>query len=164
MRCRTGALACALAVSLLVGGCRGDGPLPAIDEETSNRLSDVARDLANVAAGDPQARQDLAEDLAVFTNDNPEARTTVQELAGQIADLVAGRAVTGEQARLLAEDLWKAAAATELSSRQVEVLRTDVQTHLTAIGVAEDRAAEVAAQVGTLQEQVTRPRRWYEFF
>ena len=51
---------------VLIGGCRGDGPMPTIDEETSNRLGDIARDLRSVANGEADARKDLSDDLRVF--------------------------------------------------------------------------------------------------
>ena len=40
-----------------------------------------------------------------------------------------------------------------------------MQAHLVSLGVGEDSAQQVAAQVGEVQSSVTlRPRRWYELF
>ena len=55
--------------------------------------------------------------------------------------------------------------AKDLSERQIETLQNDVQAHLVSLGVGEESAQQVAAQVGEVQSSVTlRPRRWYELF
>jgi hypothetical protein len=52
-----------------------------------------------------------------------------------------------------------------LSERQIETLQNDVQALLMSVGIAEENAQQVAAQVGDVQVAVTdRPRRWYELF
>jgi hypothetical protein len=40
-----------------------------------------------------------------------------------------------------------------------------MQAHLVSLGVGEDSARQVTAQIGEVQSSVTlRPRRWYELF
>jgi hypothetical protein len=61
--------------------------------------------------------------------------------------------------------LWTTVAARQLSDKQVQSLQKDMQTTLTAVGVAEDRTQRVVAQVGDVQKTVSdRKRRWYEWF
>jgi len=154
-----------VTVAIVVfGACRRDGPMPMLDEETDNRVGDVGRDLTAVARGEAQARQDLADDLIVFVGNGVDARQSVDNLAQLLADTLSGKMLSDEQARVLAEDLWKSAAATELSGRQIEALIADVQAHLVEIGVSNDGAQAVASQVGVVQQAVNRPRRWYELF
>jgi hypothetical protein len=138
--------------------------MPTIDEETSNRLGDVARDLRSVANGETDARKDLADDLRVFAIEEADALTAVDDLARQVADALAGKPLTDEQARVIAEDLFTSTAARELSPRQVEALRTETAAGLVAAGVPEETARNVAAQVDIVQQAVARPRRWYEVF
>jgi hypothetical protein len=70
-----------------------------------------------------------------------------------------------QSAQRLAHSLWVSIAARELSERQVETLKSDMQLMLTSLGVAESNAQLVAAQVGDVQGAVgDRARRWYELF
>jgi hypothetical protein len=58
-----------------------------------------------------------------------------------------------------------AAAAREMSERQVESLQNDMQALLISIGATESSAQAVAAQIAEVQKAVTsRQRRWYEVF
>ena len=54
----------------------------------------------------------------------------------------------------LAHNLWLSVAAREMSERQIETLQNDVQA-LLIVGVAEEGAQQVAAQVGEVQSAVT---------
>jgi hypothetical protein len=150
-----------------VAACRqADGPLPTADGEVPNRLEDIRRDLLSVSRGDTQAKQDLADDLSVFiTEADAPARPAVNELASRTADVVAGKTLNDQNAEQLAHHLWTAAAAREMSGRQVESLQNDLHALLVSVGVPEDNALGVASQAGEVQARVTgRPRRWYEFF
>jgi hypothetical protein len=61
--------------------------------------------------------------------------------------------------------LWLSVAARDISERQIESLQNDTQSLLASVGIPEERAQQVAVQVGEVQRAVTnRPRRWYEFF
>jgi hypothetical protein len=152
-------------VSLAIAGCRqGDGPMPTAEGEVQNRLVDISRDLMSVSRGDTQARQDLADDLRVFV-DRQEAVPAANELARRTSDVVDGKALNEQNAERLAHHLWTAAAAREMSQRQVESLQNDLHAFLVSVGVPEDNALNVASQAGEVQKLVTtRERRWYEFF
>ena len=152
-------------VSLSIAGCRqADGPMPAPEGEVPNRLVDISRDLMSVSRGDTQARDDLADDLRVFVS-RKEAIPATDELARRTAAVVDGKTLNDQNAEQLAHHLWTAAAAREMSQRQVESLQNDVHALLVSIGVPEDNAVNVASQAGEVQKVVTtRERRWYEFF
>lgn len=151
---------------LSVGACRqADGPIPAPNANVQEELVDVTRDLQNVASGrDPQGPQDLAADLRKYA-DRPAAVPAVDELSARTARVLGGRNLAEQDAQRLAHNLWLAVEAREMSERQIETLQNDVQALLMSIGVAEQSAQQVAAQVGEVQSAVSdRPRRWYELF
>jgi hypothetical protein len=150
---------------LALAGCRqADGPVPVAEGDTPNRLQDLSRDLQNVAGGDAAAPRDLADDLRVFVDDAANA-PAVNELARRASEVVAGKQLNEQSAQRLAHQLWTAVAAREMSERQVESLQNDTQALLVSLGVPEDNAQNVAAQVGDVQKAVSsRQRRWYEFF
>ena len=152
-------------ISLGVAACRqADGPMPAAEGEVPNRLVDISRDLMSVSRGDTQAQQDLAEDLRVFV-DRKEAIPAANELARRTSDVVAGKTLDDQNAERLAHHLWTAAAARDMSQRQVESLQNDLHALLVSVGVPEDNALNVASQAGEVQKLVTtRARRWYEFY
>jgi hypothetical protein len=156
------------ATACLVSGCRQtDGPMPSQQGDVPNRLGDLGRDLMSVSRGDAQAREDFADDLRVFIDNagDAEATAAVDELSSRVVKVVTDRPLSEQQAQQLAERLWTAVAAQQLSDRQVDALQTDLQRELVAVGVAEDAAQNVAAQVEPVQRAVsTRQRRWYEFF
>jgi hypothetical protein len=151
--------------SLTAAGCRqADGPMPTPEGEVPNRIVDISRDLMSVSRGDEQARRDLADDLRVFV-DKQEARPASDELARRTSEVVAGKTLKDEDAGRLAQHLWTATAAREISQRQVESLQNDLHGMLVSIGVPEQNALDVASQAGEVQRLVnTRERRWYEFF
>jgi hypothetical protein len=154
-----------IIVSLGMAGCRqADGPMPAPEGEVPNRLVDISRDLMSVSRGDTQARKDLADDLRVFV-ERQEALPAADELARRTSDVVEGKTLDDQNAERLAHHLWTAAAAREMSQRQVESLQNDIHALLISVGVPEDNALNVASQAGEVQKLVTtRERRWYEFF
>jgi hypothetical protein len=155
-----------VVVVLMVSGCRQpDGEVPTPNETVQEELGDVTRDLTYIASGrDPQAPQDLTEDLRKYAV-RPSAASAVDELSRRTAQAVAGSRLTEQSAQRLTHNLWLSVAARDLSERQVEALQNDVQALLMSIGIAEDRAHDVALQVGEVQRAVTnRPRRWYELF
>ena len=162
-------LACALLIvtlSVFLGGCRqADGPVPTPSQTYQEELVDVARDLQNVASGrDPNGPVDLADDLRKYT-DKPAARPLVDELSARTVKALQGRDLADQDAQRLAHNLWVSVYAKDLSERQIETLQNDMQAHLVSLGIGEDSAQQVAAQVGAVQGSVTlRPRRWYEFF
>ena len=155
-----------LAVVLLLAGCRqSDAPMPTPDEDVREELDDVRQDLLNVASGrDQTAPAALAEDLRKYVS-RPSAVGPVDELSRRTAAALPGRTLTEEAAERLAHTLWVAVTARDLSERQIEALQNDVAAQLTAVGVSQDAAGQVAAQVEEVQSAVTdRQRRWYEMF
>jgi hypothetical protein len=148
-----------------LGGCRqADGPMPTPTQNVQAELTDVARDLQNVSARNAQAPDELRDDLSKYTQ-RPTARPAVDELSRRVANVLPGSTLNDQDAQRLAHNLWVSIAAREISERQIESLQNDVQSILMAVGVAEENAQQVAAQVGEVQRAVTdRPRRWYEFF
>lgn len=155
-----------VTLTVFAGGCRqADGPVPTPNQTYQEELVDVARDLQNVATGrDPNGPTDLADDLRKYT-DKPAARSLVDELTTRTVKAIAGRELAEQDAQRLAHNLWVSVYAKDLSERQIETLQNDMQAHLISLGVGEDSAQQVAAQVGEVQSSVTlRPRRWYELF
>jgi hypothetical protein len=156
-----------LAVAvMMLGGCRQpDGAIPAPDATVQEELADVTRDLQYIAeARDPEAPKNLADDLRKYAQ-RPAALPAVDELSRRTAGAVAGTQLTEQAAQRLTHNLWLSVAARDISERQVESLQNDTHSLLVSIGVADDRAQEVATQVGEVQRAVTaRPRRWYELF
>lgn len=151
----------------MVAGCRQpDGTMPQETGEVPNRLVDISRDLQSAAGGDGQAATDLGDDLAVFVGaPGADGDAETRELARRVTAAVAGRTLPADASERLARQLWQVVAATDLSARQIEKLQEDVKQTMTGIGVAEDAAATVAAQVPEVQNAVTdRTKRWYELF
>lgn len=156
-----------VAVALAsVSACRqADGPVPTPSADTQEELADVARDLLYIASGrDPEAPKYLESDLRKYAR-RASAEPAVDELAQRTTMAVTGVNLGEQDAQRLAHNLWLSMAAREISERQVEGLQNDTQALLLSIGTPQDRADQVAAQVGEVQRAVTdRPRRWYELF
>jgi hypothetical protein len=151
---------------VVLSGCRQpDGPIPTPDATVQEELGDVARDLQYIAsARDPQAPQNLAEDLRKYAR-RPSAVPSVDELSRRTAGALAGSQLTEQAAQRLTHNLWLSVAARDISERQIESLQNDTQSLLVSVGIPEERAQQVAVQVGEVQRAVTnRPRRWYELF
>jgi hypothetical protein len=149
--------------SVLAAGCQQrDGPLPARDSQTVNRLNDMKRDLENIAAGDRGAPADLMDDLAVFAESEPEVQAA-RELGRRVAGVVAAKPLSEDAAVKLVEQLWVAAAARDLSQRQQDGLREAVRELLKSAGAEAAGVESIVTQVGSLQGEVSRrTRRWYE--
>ena len=152
-------------VAALTAACRQpDGSLPPLDEQDTNRISDLAHDLQAIAGGDASAHKDFAQDLVVFVDPHaPEAQATVLDFAGQLAAVVASAKLTEQSAQQLAHSTWSVVGATEMSDRQIRAMQEELRTQLSANGVAQERVDAVVAEVPTVQRAVTtRPRRWFE--
>jgi hypothetical protein len=151
--------------ALAAAGCQqADGPIPVKNEEITNRIEDVAHDLANVAGGNAQAPGELTEDLVGFLEGGP-GRDAAQELGRRLSTAVASKRMTDDNARKLADRLWVGMAARELSERQREEVVNDLRDLLTSRSVQRTAIDSVAAQTAVVQQAVnTRPRRWYERF
>jgi hypothetical protein len=155
-----------MTAAVSMSACRqADGPIPTPSQGEQEELHDVGRDLQNVAAGrDPQAPKDLAEDLRKYVK-RKTSEPAIDELSRRTSSVLPGKNLPDQAAQQLAHDLWLSMTAREASEKQIEGLQNDVQSLLMSIGVAEDGAKQVAAQVGQVQSAETdRPRRWYELF
>jgi hypothetical protein len=153
------------AASFAVSGCRqADGPMPQPTPEIQGELEDIRHDLQNAAKGDPAGVQDLTDDVAKYSR-RATAIPAVNELTRRTVSAISGKNINEQAGDRLAHGLWTTVAARELSERQIETLQNDVQSILVSIGIAEQQAQQVAAQVGEVQKAVgDRPRRWYELF
>ena len=155
-----------LAAAISLPACRqADGPIPTPSQTVQEELHDVGRDLQNVASGrDPEAPKDLADDLRKYAK-RKTSQPAIDELSRRTASVLPGKNLPDQAAQQLAHDLWLSMMAREASEKQIEGLQNDVQSLLMSLGVAEDGAKQVAAQVGQVQSAETdRPRRWYELF
>jgi hypothetical protein len=153
-----------VSVLILVGCRQPDGEVPTPNAVVQEELGDVAKDLQYIAnARDPEAPKDLAVDLRKYAR--PSALPAVDELSRRTAGAVAGSQLTEQAAQRLTHNLWLSVAARDISERQIESLQNDTHSLLVSVGISEDRAEQVAVQVGEVQRAVTsRPRRWYELF
>ncbi len=151
--------ACVLAL-----GCRqADGAIPSLDEEGTNRVADLGRDLRAIARGESDANGGFAAGLSVFVDEGDSALAAVRAFGVTIESAVAAARFTDESAEQLAKTAWMVVDATELSERQVKDLQRELRGHLIGVGVSEAQADAVVAAVPTVQRAVTtRPRRWYE--
>ncbi len=150
-----------------MAGCRqADGTVPTPSADRQLEIVDISRDIQNIASGrDPQAPEDLADDLRRYTEERQSATSAVTELSRRAATALAGREVPAQAAQQLAHHFWLAISARDLSDRQVESLQNDVQTLLGTLGVPEEQASLVAAQIADVQDVATdRTRRWFEVF
>ena len=154
-------------MALTLAGCRqADGPVPAPDESVREDLGDARKDLEYIATGyDPSASKDLAADLGKYVDEMPPAAAAVDELSRRLAGVVAQKKLPEQTGDQLALNLWLAIQARQMSERQVESLQNDTQSLLMSVGITEENAQQVAAQIGEVQRLVTtRQRRWYELF
>ena len=149
-----------------VAACRqSDGPPPEATKSVPEELYDIRRDLQNVAGKVPAGPTEFADDLRKFVQLRPSAEPAVTELARRTTAVIAGKKMTDQAGDRLAHSLWTGIAGRQFSDRQVESLQNDVHSQLVGLGVPEENAQQVAAQIAEVQKAVTdRPRRWYEWF
>jgi pyrroline-5-carboxylate reductase len=106
---------------------------------------------------------DLRDDLANLSGQPPPDHL-VAELASRLNDALAGTTLTDEAAMRLADRLFVAATARDLSERQQANLRTEVTGALTAAGVPQAKAEPVAVVVGEIQTAIGENRkRWWHW-
>jgi hypothetical protein len=159
------ATVCALVLITAVsaGACKqGDGPLPGKTGDVPNRLGDLKRDLEAVVGGDQRAIDDFSDDLRVFTEE-PEGQAAIKAMTMTVCSMLVKRPVNDEAQTKIVNLLFTAAAARELSERQVDALKDDVRNTLLSVGVTQPDANLAAGRVGDVQKAVTlRTRRWFE--
>jgi hypothetical protein len=155
-----------LAVGLAAGCQQADGPIPEQNEEITNRIDDLSRDVLNVAGGNQQAPDEFLDDLLAFGegSDGSDA-DTVRALGRAFTPAITGKAISEEAARRIATQLWFVTAGWELSERQGETVLNGLRDALGAAGLSQVETEPVIAQASATQKALTvRPRRWYERF
>jgi septum formation topological specificity factor MinE len=146
-------------------GCRQpDGAIPLPTGEQVNETADVARDLLNVAAGQPDAVRELNDDLYDWGDPVPPPQL-VDSLTERLATALSGKSTSEAAAQELANVLFVIRRARELSPRQIEQMRSELRAALTKAGAAEGPANDVSVAAYDLQTTITQNRRrWYHFF
>ena len=145
-------------------GCRqSDGDIPAPQGEQVNKADDISRDLEAVAAAQQGAANDLRDDLGNLSGEPPPDHL-VDELANRLNQALAGTALSETAAKGIAEKLFVAATARDLSERQQAMLRTEMSTALTSAGVPQAKADAVTDVVGEIQVAIGENRkRWWHW-
>jgi hypothetical protein len=158
-------LAFAVSLAAVLAGCRqSDGPLPMPEGEQLNKTGDISRDLLSVAAKADGAVNDLTDDLANISSLAPPL-PMVRDMARALDGALAGKSPSPEATQQLAETVFVALAARELSESQIETLTTEVGDRVRKAGGDEAGASAVAAAAARIQAEITNnPRRWYHFF
>ena len=161
---RYSAFALIVVCALSFVGCRqADGALPATTGTVPNELGDISRDLQNLASGSPDGPTDLSDDLSHYAEGTNGGPAAALELSRRLGQALSGKTFKLADAMPLAHTCWVAVAGRQLSEKQIENLQNEMKSQLTAMGVSEQQAQDVAAQVGVVQQAVTaRHRRWYE--
>ena len=150
------------ALLVTLASCKQpDGAMPVPTGEQPNKLADISRDLQNLAAKDANATTELSDDLSSI---DPVRRSpeSINELSQRLATALGGTALSDEDAARVANQLFVAMSAQELSRSQIEQVGTDLQTMLTGIGADAQAAAAVSTTAKELASTITRNReRWY---
>jgi hypothetical protein len=149
-------------LSFAVIGCRqSDGDVPQPQGEQANKAEDISRDLQAVASANQSAVNDLRDDLGNLTGQTPPAHL-VSELSARLSTALAGTTLTDEAAMRLADKLFVATTARDLSERQQVMVRSEVIGALTSAGVPQVRAEPVGAVVADIQTAIGENRkRWW---
>ena len=153
-----------LAAALSSSACRqADGPMPPTNDTVTNEIGDIGRDLQNLAKNDPDGPKDLAGDLGHYAEDAAGGPAAAAELSRRLGDALVGKSFELSQVMPVAHTSWVTVAGRQLSEKQIEDLQNEMRSQLMMLGVDEQKAQAVAAQVGVVQQTVTtRHRRWYE--
>lgn len=156
---------CVVAMFFLISGCRqADGNLPTPTGEQPNKITDIGRDLQNVAGSSPDAERDLQDDL-----DGLDSRTKpqplVRDLSLSLAGALKGKNVSETQAQDMAKTLFVVVTGRELSSRQIEQTSAELRRAVMNTGADGAAADKAAAAASTLAAQISQNRRrWYHVF
>ena len=151
-------------ICVAAAGCRqSDGTVPAPEGEQVNKAHDISRDLQGVAAAQQGAAIDLRDDLGNLSGEPPPDHL-VGELANRLNQALSGTALSEAAAKTIADKLFVAATARDLSERQQAMLRTEMSTALTSAGVPQAKAEPVAEIVGEIQAAIGENRkRWWHW-
>ena len=161
---RYSAYAFVVLVALSIGACRqADGALPPATGTVPNELGDLSRDLQNLASGNPEGPRDLGDDLSHYAEGTNGGPAAAAELSRRLGQALTGKTFKLADVMPLAHTSWVVVAGRQLSEKQIENLQNEMKSQLMMLGVDEQQAQDVAAQVGVVQQAVTaRHRRWYE--
>jgi hypothetical protein len=151
-------------LALAVAGCRqSDGDVPRPQGEQVNKAEDISRDLQGVASAEQGALNDLRDDLGNLAGEAPPSHL-VSELSARLGTALAGLTLTDEGARQLADKLFVATTARDLSERQQVMVRSEVTGALTSAGVPQARAEPVGEVVAEIQTAIGQNRkRWWHW-
>jgi hypothetical protein len=159
-------IACAiiLTATLSFAACRqADGALPPATGTVPNELGDISRDLQNLASGNPEGPKDLADDISHYAEGTSGGPAAAAELSQRLGQALTGKNFKLAEALPLAHSCWVTVAGRQLSEKQITDLQNEMKSQLMSLGVGDQQAQTVAAQVGVVQQAVTaRHRRWYE--
>jgi hypothetical protein len=156
------AMAFSAALLLVTFGCKQpDGTMPAPTGEQPNKIEDISRDLQNLAAKDGNAPAELADDLSSLDSfQRPPEKIT--QLSKELAGALGGTSLSDADAKRVANLVFVAVSARELSESQIEKVSADLRTTLTSLGAQAQAADRVSATATELASSITRNRkRWY---
>jgi hypothetical protein len=157
----TGVVGACLIVFGLAGCRQPDGRLPSKVGEQFNKTEDISRDLQNLAGKATGAISDLHEDLGTMGPATPPADLSNQ-LASALDGALAGRKLSDQDARRLADTLFVVVTARDLSRKQIEQLGTDLGAELKKLGVQDPAVERVTTAAYKLQAAMTtNVKRWY---
>ncbi len=153
--------------ALVFTGCsQPDGPVPPLVDENLNVVSDISRDLLNLAEQHPSALVELTDDLNYLTRLTPSFPSeSLERMAMALERALLDSTVTEEQAQQIAEILFTVMTARQLSEAQIAIIKNEFLVVLKVVGVKEIEATEVGVAVQKFQEVVTENQRmWYHIF
>jgi hypothetical protein len=151
-------------LAFAVAGCRqSDGDVPQPQGEQANKAEDISRDLQGVASAERGALNDLRDDLGNLSGQAPPSHL-VSELVARLSTALAGTTLTDEAAKQLADKLFVATTARDLSERQQTMVRSEVTGALTSLGVPQAKAEPVGQVVTEIQTAIGENRkRWWHW-
>ena len=151
---------------MLASCSQPDGPVPPLVDEDLNVVSDISRDLLNLAEQYPNALVELTDDLNYLTRLNPSFPSeNLERLVMALERALLGLTVLEEQAQQIAEILFTVMTARQLSEAQIAEIQNEFLTVLKGVGVKATEATEAGVAVQKFQEVVTENRRmWYHVF
>jgi len=152
--------------ALLMAGCvQSDGAAPPAEGDVPDRVSDVSRDLLNLAGLDNPPVGELRDDLALFAEPSgPDAVRAIDPLTDSLAEALRGLDLDEPEAEPIANTLWLVCAAQDFSDSQMEAVLEDLRASLVMAGVTDALAQRVVDDASVAASFVARERRWYEVF
>ena len=152
------------AICVTASGCRqADATITGPQGEQVNKTEDISRDLQGVASAERGALHDLRDDLGNLSRQQPPAHL-VSELSARLSTALEGTSLSDEAAMQLADKLFIATTARDLSERQQVTIRSEVTGALTSAGVPQAKADAVGEVVSEIQTAIGENRkRWWHW-